>query len=34
MNKNPENIDENNENEKVLERTRKIIAYQLDDLKA
>ena len=33
MNKNPENIDENNENEKDLERTRKIIAYQLDDLK-
>ncbi|NVM16777.1 MAG: hypothetical protein HWN80_03615 [Candidatus Lokiarchaeota archaeon] len=33
MYKNPENNDENNKNEKDIERTRKIIAYQLEDLK-
>jgi hypothetical protein len=33
MYKNPENNDENNKSEKDLERTRKIIAYQLEDLK-
>ena len=33
MYKNPENNDENNKNEKDLERERKIIAYQLEDLK-
>lgn len=33
MYKNPEKNDENNKSEKDLERTRKIIAYQLEDLK-
>ena len=33
MNKNPENYDNNDKNEKELERIRKIITYELEDIK-